>query len=218
MMVERWLEQLRWLGHDRFVYEGPPVVYFDPWCLDREPSPSGSLPIADLVLISHEHGDHCSPDDVQRVRGPDTVIVASQTAAPLLQGDVRVMRPGDELAIGEVTVRAVPAYNVNKFRSPGNPFHPRPALHNGYVVTVGGVCVYFAGDTDHIPEMESIECDVAFLPVSGTYVMTAEEAAEAAKVIQPKVAVPMHYGAGVAGTGDDADRFQSLYGGTVKIF
>ena len=128
------------------------------------------------------------------------------------------MRPGDELAVGEVVVRAVPAYNVNKFRSPGNPFHPQPALHNGYVVTVDGVRVYFAGDTDHIPEMAGIECDVALLPVSGTYVMTAEEAAEAAKVIQPQVAVPMHYGAGVAGTRDDAARFQALYGGKVRIF
>jgi L-ascorbate metabolism protein UlaG (beta-lactamase superfamily) len=212
-MVDKWLEKLRWLGHDSFVYEGPPVVYFDPWRLG-----DAALPAADVVLVSHEHGDHCSPDDVQRVSGPGTVIVASQTAAPLLQGDVRVMRPGDEITVGEVVIQAVPAYNVNKFRSPGNPFHPQTALHNGYVVTVGGVRAYFGGDTDHIPEMADIECDVALLPVSGTYVMTAEEAAEAAKVIQPKVAVPMHYGAGVAGTQDDAARFQTLYGGKVKAF
>jgi L-ascorbate metabolism protein UlaG (beta-lactamase superfamily) len=217
-MMDKWLGKLRWLGHDSFVYEGPPVVYFDPWRLAQDSSPAGSLPIADLVLVSHEHGDHCSPDDVQRVSGPNTVIVASQAAASLLQGDVRVMRPGDELTVGEVDVRAVPAYNVNKFRSPGNPFHPQSALHNGYVVTVEDVCVYFGGDTDHIPEMASITCDVALLPVSGRYVMTAEEAAEAAKVIRPKVAVPMHYGAGVVGTRDDADRFRSLYGGAVKIF
>jgi L-ascorbate metabolism protein UlaG (beta-lactamase superfamily) len=217
-MVEKWLEKLSWLGHDSFVYNGPPVVYFDPWRLDQGSVPAAALPIADLVLVSHEHGDHCSPDDVRRVSGPDTVIVASQGSAALLEGDVRVMRPGDEMTVGEVTVQAAPAYNVNKFRSPGNPFHPQPSLHNGYVVTVGGIRVYFAGDTDQIPEMESIECDVALLPVSGTYVMTAEEAAEAAKVIQPKVAVPMHYGAGVVGTQDDAARFQALYGGAVKIY
>ena len=217
-MVDKWLEKLRWLGHDSFVYEGPPVVYFDPWRLEQDSLSSAALPTADLVLVSHDHGDHCSPDDVQRVSGPDTVILANQTAAPRLQGDVRVMRPGDEITVGEVVVQAVPAYNVNKFRSPGNPFHPQTAMHNGYVVTVGGVRIYFAGDTDQIPEMASIECDVALLPVSGTYVMTAEEAADAAKVIQPRMAVPMHYGAGVAGTRDDADRFQSLYGGAVRIY
>jgi L-ascorbate metabolism protein UlaG (beta-lactamase superfamily) len=216
-MVEKWLEKVRWLGHDSFVYEGPPVVYFDPWRLEQSAAPASALPTADVVLVSHEHGDHCSPEDVQRVSGPGTVIVANQASAALLEGDVRVMRPGDEMALGKVTIQAVPAYNVNKFRSPGNPFHPQPALHNGYVVTVEGVSVYFAGDTDHIPEMAGIECDVALLPVSGTYVMTAEEAAEAAKVIQPRVAVPMHYGAGVAGTQEDAARFRSLYGGAVRI-
>ena len=216
-MVDKWLEKLCWLGHDSFVYKGPPVVYFDPWRLDSDAVSLAVLPVADVVLVSHEHGDHCSPDDVRRVSGPGTVVVASQTAAVALEGDVRVMRPGDEIVVGEVTVQAVPAYNVNKFRSPGNPFHPKPALHNGYVVTVDGVRVYFAGDTDQIPEMADIECDVALLPVSGTYVMTAEEAAEAAKVIRPTVAVPMHYGAGVVGTRDDAVRFQSLYGGEVRI-
>jgi L-ascorbate metabolism protein UlaG (beta-lactamase superfamily) len=206
------LKNLRWLGHDSFLLQGPVTIYFDPWRL------SGDLPPADIVLVSHEHGDHCSPADVARVSGPDTVIVANQSSASQLKGDVRVMRPGDMLMIGEVAIQAVPAYNVNKFRSPGNPFHPRSALHNGYIVTVGNERVYFAGDTDHIPEMAEVKCDVALLPVSGTYVMTAEEAAAAVKTIRPKVAVPMHYGAGVVGTVSDAERFRDLCGGDVFIF
>jgi len=210
-MDVKLLKNLRWLGHDSFLLEGPPTIYFDPWKLPQD------LPQADIVFISHEHGDHCSPQDVIKVSSPHTVIVASQTAAPRLRGDVRVMRPGDRLAIGKVTVEAVPAYNVNKFRSPGNPFHPKSALHNGYVVTIGEERVYFAGDTDQIPEMTEIDCDVALLPVSGTYVMTAEEAAKAAKIIQPRVAVPMHYGAGVVGTLSDAEQFRELYGGEVFI-
>ena len=211
-MEIKLLKNLHWLGHDSFRLDGPPVIYFDPWKLPRRP------PKADIVLVSHEHGDHCSPDDVKKVSGSDTVIVASQDAAPKLRGDVRVMRPGDKVTIGEVTVEAVPAYNISKFRSPGVPFHPKPALHNGYVVTMGGERIYFAGDTDHIPEMAEIDCDVALLPVSGTYVMTAEEAVEAAKAIQTRVAVPMHYGAGVVGTAQDAERFKTLYGGEVLIF
>ena len=206
------LESLKWFGHDSFLLQGSQTIYFDPWRL------TGDLPQADIVFVTHEHGDHCSPKDVQAVSGSKTVIVASQTAAPQLEGDVRVMRPGDTLTIGDVIAEAVPAYNLTKFRSPGNPYHPRSALHNGYVVTVGGERLYFAGDTDHIPEMADISCDVALLPVSGTYVMTAEEAAEAAQTMQAKVVVPMHYGAGVAGTHDDAARFQVLYGGEVKVF
>ena len=150
--------------------------------------------------------------------GAHTVIVANETAASQLSGDVRVMQPGDEIALGKVVIKAVPAYNLNKFRSPGVPFHPKSARHNGYIVTVGGERLYFAGDTDHIPEMSDLECDIALLPVSGTYVMTAEEAAQAAQAIQPQVAVPMHYGAGVVGTASDAEQFEALYGGKVFVF
>jgi L-ascorbate metabolism protein UlaG (beta-lactamase superfamily) len=127
------------------------------------------------------------------------------------------MHPGDEAKIAGITVRAVPAYNVDKFRAPGRPFHPKEALHNGYLLEVGDERLYFAGDTDFIPEMAEIVCDVALLPVSGTYVMTAEEAAQAAAMIAPRVAVPMHYGAGIVGTNEDAERFKELCSGEVRI-
>lgn len=205
------LNHLRWLGHDSFVLEEPVTIYLDPWHL-----PEG-LPKADIVLISHEHGDHCSPEDVAEVQSSNTVVFASEGAASQLQGDVRIMHPGDEAKIAGITVRAVPAYNVDKFRAPGRPFHPKEALHNGYLLEVGDERLYFAGDTDFIPEMAEIVCDVALLPVSGTYVMTAEEAAQAAAMIAPRVAVPMHYGAGIVGTNEDAERFKELYSGEVRI-
>ena len=210
-MAIKLLENLKWLGHDSFRLDGSQVLYFDPWKLPKK------MPKADIVFVSHEHGDHCSPNDVAKVMGPGTVVIASQTAAPQLPGDVRVMHPGDKLVIDQIEIEAVPAYNINKFRSPGNPFHPKSSLHNGYVVAIEGERLYFAGDTDHIPEMTGIDCDVALLPVSGTYVMTAEEAAEAAETIRPGVAVPMHYGAGVVGTVSDAERFKTLYDGQVVI-
>jgi L-ascorbate metabolism protein UlaG (beta-lactamase superfamily) len=118
--------------------------------------------------------------------------------------------------VAGVEVETVRAYNVNKFREPGVPFHPREADHVGYVVEVDGVRLYFAGDTDQIPEMDEIDCDVALLPVSGTYTMTAEEAAEAAKVLDPIIAVPMHYG-GRIGRQDDGQRFAEMYGGKTVI-
>jgi L-ascorbate metabolism protein UlaG (beta-lactamase superfamily) len=120
------------------------------------------------------------------------------------------------VSVAGVQVEAVPAYNVDKFRSPGVPFHPRDAGHVGYVVTVEGVRLYFAGDTDHIPEMARIACDVALLPVSGTYVMTVEEAVQAAQTLNPQIVVPMHYGSGI-GTARDGRRLADLYQGEVVV-
>jgi L-ascorbate metabolism protein UlaG (beta-lactamase superfamily) len=199
------LGRLHWLGHASFRLDGPPTIYLDPWRL------KGRLPQADLILISHDHHDHCSPDDVKRISGPGTVIVANATAAKKLRGDVRALRPGERTTVGEVEIEAVPAYNVVKS------YHPRQAGHVGFIVTVGGERLYFAGDTDRIPEMVDITCDVALLPVGGNYTMDAAEAAAAAADIEPRVAVPMHWGAGVAGTRDDAERFRSLYDGQVAI-
>ncbi len=201
--------KLHWLGHDSFRLDGPPVVYFDPWKL------RGPLPAADLVLVSHEHHDHCSPEDIDKVRGPHTLVVASAGAAAKLPGAL-IVRPGDTLQVAGVQIEAVPAYNVNKFRDAGVPFHPPEAGHVGYIITVDGVRVYFAGDTDHIPEMSGVRCDVALLPVSGTYAMTAEEAAAAARAIGPQIAVPMHYGSGIGTTGD-GQRFRGLYAGEVVV-
>jgi L-ascorbate metabolism protein UlaG (beta-lactamase superfamily) len=199
------LARLRWLGHSSFRLDGPPTIYFDPWQL-----PAGSPP-ADLILISHEHHDHCSPDDVAAVRQENTLVVANPSAAKKLGGKVTALRPGERTSAAGVEIQAVPAYNI------GKRFHPRQAEHVGFVVNVRGVRFYHAGDTDHIPEMAEIECDVALLPVSGTYVMTADEAVAAARAIQPHVVVPMHYGAGVVGTEADARRFRDKWEGETVI-
>lgn len=192
------LEHLHWLGHDSFRIDEPIVIYLDPWRL-----PDGCPP-ADLILISHEHGDHCSPTDVQKIRAGETVVVTAPSAASQLEAPVVSLQAGEQTTVADVTVEAIRAYNIAK------PFHPRGAGHVGFLITLLGERIYFAGDTDKIPEMESLACDIALLPVSGTYVMTADEAAEAAEIIQPRVAVPMHYGAGVAGTVEDAERFRAL--------
>jgi L-ascorbate metabolism protein UlaG (beta-lactamase superfamily) len=208
MNAQELVKRLHWLGHDSFRLDGPPVVYFDPWRLRDD------LPVADLILVSHEHHDHCSPADVDKVSGPHTVVLANVGAAQKLQA--RVMRPGEHLSVAGVDVEAVPAYNVDKFRSPGVPFHPREAEHVGYIVSVQGVRLYFAGDTDLIPEMAEFDCDVALLPVSGIYVMTAQEAARAAQVLDAEIVVPMHYGSGIGGA-QDGRRFSELYAGQIIL-
>ena len=209
MDAKELVSKLVWLGHDSFRLDGPSVIYFDPWKL------SGELPLADLVLVSHEHHDHCSPEDVALISGPDTMVVAAAKAAEQLPG-AKAVRPGDRLAVAGIEIEAVRAYNVNKFRSPGVPFHPPEAEHVGFVVTVDGARIYHTGDSDHIPEMAEIDCDVALLPVSGKYVMTVEEAAEAARTLNPQIVVPMHYGSGI-GTADDGQRLAELYDGEVAI-
>ncbi len=209
MNAQELVARLRWLNHDSFLLDGPPRIYFDPVNL------IGDLPVADLVLVSHEHYDHCSPEDVARISGPNTVVVAGGDAPAKLPG-AHAVRPGQRLNVAGVEVETVPAYNLTKFRAPGQPFHPRDAGHVGYIVTVQGLRLYFAGDTDSIPEMSGFHCDVALLPVSGTYVMTVEEAVEAAQAIGPQIVVPMHYGAGI-GTAEDGQRFASLYGGRTIV-
>ena len=119
------------------------------------------------------------------------------------------MKPGEKILVDDVSVETVPAYNLNKFRSPGQPFHSKQEEMLGFIVTINDVRIYHAGDTDSIPEMEGMNVDIACLPVSGTYVMTAEEAAEAAGRIKPKIAIPMHYGS-IVGDESDAERFKKL--------
>lgn len=199
--LKKLTADIHWLGHDSFRIDGrEAVVYIDPYRLKGGPK-------ADLILITHDHGDHASPEDVEKIRKPETVIVTTPAAAAKLSGEIRTVKPGDALSLKGVAIQAVPAYNLTKFRSPGVPFHPREAGHVGYVITVGGVRIYHTGDSDFIPEMKGLAPDVALLPVSGTYVMTAEEAVEAAAALQPKVAIPMHVGEAI-GSLADAERFR----------
>jgi len=202
-MINEFVKRLAWLGHDSYRLDGDPVIYFDPYEIKAGPA-------ADIVFISHEHFDHCSPADVAKIRRDHTVIIADKASAGKLEGDVKTMQPGEHLTVKGVEVEAVPAYNVNK------QFHPKDAGMLGFVANIGGVRLYHAGDTDFIPEMKRIETDIALLPVSGTYVMTADEAVEAALAIRPKVAIPMHYGA-IVGDKSDAEHFRDQLAGKIEV-
>ena len=175
MGVHDVVKNIAWLGHDGFLIKADgKVIVIDPFQV-RECEP------ADILLVTHEHYDHCSPEDVRKIQKPSTVIVTEADSAKKLSGDVRVVRPGDKLTVSGIPIEVVPAYNTNK------EFHPKQNGWLGFILTVNGVRIYHAGDTDLIPEMENFQADIAMLPVSGTYVMTAEEAVEAAKVIKPRV-------------------------------
>jgi L-ascorbate metabolism protein UlaG (beta-lactamase superfamily) len=194
--VDKLLEGITWLGHASFKIVAPEgVIYVDPWKLTGGEK-------ADLILITHDHHDHLSPDDVKRLQKPDTTIVTIAASAKQLQGDVRVVKAGDTLSVKGIKIQAVPAYN------PGKQFHPKALGHVGFLFTAGGRTIYHTGDTDFIPEMAGIQTDVALLPVGGKYTMTASEAAQAVNRIQPKVAVPMHWG-DIIGSRADAEQFKA---------
>ncbi len=199
-------ENIFWLGHDSFRLKGEKVVYIDPWKI----APNAEK--ADLVLVTHEHHDHFSPDDIARISHADTIIVAPQSVAAKSNLKIHIVKPGDKVTLHGVSIEVVPAYNLNK------QFHPQAAGHVGYIVTLGGKRIYHAGDTDVIPEMAQIRCDIALLPVSGKYVMTAREAVQAAHTLRPALAIPMHWGdADVVGTRADAEEFKRLAQVPVEI-
>jgi len=203
MTIQEMLEKITWLGHDCFRIDGSKTVYIDPYNI--EPGKK-----ADLLLVTHDHFDHCSPEDIDKIVQPETVLVTEKDAAKKLSGNVKTVKPGDSLVVGDVKIEAVPAYNTNK------DFHPKANGWLGYILEMDGVRIYHAGDTDFIPEMEGLNVDIALLPVSGTYVMTADEAVKAALAIDPGVAVPMHYGS-IVGDSSDADVFKAKLEGKVTV-
>jgi len=196
--------ELTWLGHASFRLAGGPVVYIDPWKIDGAPGDG------DLVIVSHSHSDHCSDGDVARVIKADGEVLAPADTVDQL-GRGTVAGPGQAYTPAGVTVHAVWAYNVNKA------YHPRSKGWLGAVVEIGGARVYYAGDTDLIPEMGELGAvDAALLPVGGTYTMTAAEAAEACRRIAPAVAIPYHWG-DIVGTRADADAFADAAGCEVRV-
>ena len=199
------IDSVAWIGHASFrIAVREATIYIDPY---RVPA---DAPPADVILVTHGHYDHFSPQDIERLSNDETWLIAPAAVAERTKGRVTSIAPGEVIELDHlhgIDVAAVAAYNTSKRDSDGNVFHPREAGWVGFDVNVHGERLYHSGDTDVIPEMDSVVgVDVALLPVSGTYVMTAAEAAEAARRIQPRTAIPMNWG-GHLGSRADAEEF-----------
>jgi L-ascorbate metabolism protein UlaG (beta-lactamase superfamily) len=204
--------EIKWLGHSGFMIKSlanPRVVYIDPYKI------SGNVEKADFILITHDHYDHCSMADIEKIAKEGTRIIIppdcqSKIAKFKTPINIKVMEPGQELAYGTLKINTLPAYNIDK------PFHPKEESWLGYLIKMDGTLVYHAGDTDVIPEMQKLtgykqggKDFIALLPVGGRFTMTAEEAAKAASIIKPSLAIPMHWG-NIVGTEEDAREFVQL--------
>ncbi|HYM50623.1 MAG TPA: MBL fold metallo-hydrolase [Candidatus Limnocylindrales bacterium] len=192
------LEGFTWYKQSAYRWKGEGLtIYIDPWGVTPEDGP------ADVIFITHAHFDHYQPEEIAKVRTGKTKIVAPRDIARELGGEVKAVSPGDAFEVGGIRGQAVPAYNTNEARLQA---HPKANAWVGYLLELGGRHYYHAGDTDHVPELERIKTDVAFVPIGGTYTMEAPEAAALVKAMKPRLAVPMHYGF-VVGTLQDAVRF-----------
>lgn len=199
--------EINWLGHAGFkIKAADKIIYIDPFQISPgEP--------ADIIITTHEHFDHCNPDDLKKIASEHTVIIGNpqckDNVKEIPKKNAIFLKSGETTEVKGIKIAAVPAYNVNKFREPGVVFHPKKDNKIGVIIEAGNERLYHAGDTDFIPEMKELgELDYALIPVSGTYVMTAEEASSATEVINPKIVIPMHYG-NIVGNEDDAKKFKA---------
>ena len=179
------------------------VIYIDPFKIDKD------YKDADIIFVTHDHYDHYSEEDIDRIKKQDTVIVAPEELLIKLlrkgfrKDNIITVDPNKEYMVEGIRFETIPAYNVNK------QFHPKENGGVGYIIEIKGVRYYIAGDTDVTEENKNVKCDVAFVPVGGTYTMDFKESANLINEIQPKIAVPIHYGS-VVGTSQDAIDFSKL--------
>lgn len=209
LSVDQMVDSLVWIQQSCFRMKGKGVtVYFDPQAIKVNSK------IADVIFISHNHSDHFAPAEIKKIANENTLIYGPANCKyngvckefiPVLPGDTKIIFPN-------LKFKAVASYNIVK-----TSWHPKSANNVGFVVTLDGVTVYQAGDTERIPEMKDIDCDIALLPLGQTYTMVSvNDAAESAKDVKAVVAIPMHFGS-AEGTLNDANTFKTLLEGQVKV-
>ncbi len=192
------------------ITAGNKKIYIDPYKMNESPKD------ADVILITHEHSDHYSPNDMKKVAGSDALLImpesmkSKESEASKIVSRIEYVKPSESKTIEGLQLETVPAYNINK------QFHPKSNGWVGYVLNVDGTRIYIAGDMDATEEAKAVKCDIALVPVGGTYTMTANEAADLINTMQPKIAIPVHYGS-VVGSDADAQEFAKNVKDPIKV-
>ncbi len=186
-------------------------IYFDPFQMKEDPHD------ADFIFITHDHYDHFSPEDIMKVAGSDTVLIVPEKMAGKAAGEVAglaermiTVKPGIYREVDGLEFETIPSYNILK------PFHPKNAGWVGYILHIDGRRIYIAGDTDATKEAKAVECDIALVPIGGTYTMDVKKAAELINTLRPDVAIPTHYGS-IVGNPSDGEAFAELVKAPVKV-
>lgn len=210
MTANEMVENIHWFGQAAIKINAKgKVIYIDPYRLKKNDR-------ADIILITHEHQDHFSKADISKIIYEKTTLVAPETCKNAVKnvaaGKVVLLKPGMSDNIDGIQVEAVPAYNIKKTN-----FHPKSNQWLGYILSINGVRIYHAGDTERIPEMKNFNCDIALLPLGQTYTMNSvKEAAESALDVKAKIAIPIHYGL-YEGTAEDAKTFKNILAGKIEV-
>ena len=204
------LEGIEVLCHSSIRFSKKKIIYFDPFKIEENYND------ADVIFITHDHYDHYSEEDIDKVVKEDTIIVVPEDLKTKLlkkgwkEENIITVRPNEIYTVKNIEFKTIPAYNVNK------QFHPKENAWVGYSLEIEGVTYYIAGDTDITEENKKVKCDVAFVPVGGTYTMDYKEAAELINEIKPKIAVPTHYGS-IVGSKKEGDKFSKLVNSEIKV-
>ena len=192
------LENIEINCHSSIKISKGKIIYIDPFKIEKESHD------ADIILITHDHYDHYSPEDIEKIEKQDTIIVAPKTVKALSKMmNVVLVEPNNTYEIQDIKIETIASYNI------GKKFHPKENEWVGYIIEIEGTRYYIAGDTDITPENKQVKCDIAFIPVGATYTMTAQEGAELANIIRPRIAIPTHYGS-VVGNREDGKIFEKL--------
>lgn len=199
------IDYIQWLGHGSFVIQGSPIIYINPWRVIR------TAFLADVILIGHDHYDHCSVADINKLRGTETLVIGNERVAQQVP-DITILRPWQSITVGRASIKAVPAYSPNDIR------HPQEHGGLGFIISLNYYDIYYAGDTDIIPEMERLHPDIAILPIDDDGTLSAARALQAINILRPRFVIPSNWGATGEGVTElEALAFKQRVGGRAKV-